>query len=190
MGRTLGLNLFNFIIFFIQNKREYIFGERGRFWERIFWMNRESCAIKVKSRRRVPGLVPICDSRKKKLPELKPITANRLSPFGSVVKGQTKTQKPNAAASGIPCASSANTAKIELKIDWNVLRQEQLKREAKEKISRLERVNVTQTPLETMDVDDAKSDSSLLRAWADVRELNSREFESLAKEMNMEEMIC
>ena len=41
-----------------------------------------------------------------------------------------------------------------------------------------------------MDVDDAKSDSSLLRAWADVRELNSREFESLAKEMNMEEMIC
>jgi len=41
-----------------------------------------------------------------------------------------------------------------------------------------------------VDEDNGASDSSLLRAWADVRELNSREFESLAQEMNLEEMIC
>ena len=34
-------------------------------------MSNEDSKGRVKSRRRVPGLVPICDSRKKKLPELK-----------------------------------------------------------------------------------------------------------------------
>merc|ERR1712227_957055 len=38
---------------------------------------------KVKTKRRVPGLVPICDSRKRPLPQLKPIQSGRPSPFSS-----------------------------------------------------------------------------------------------------------
>lgn len=41
-----------------------------------------------------------------------------------------------------------------------------------------------------MEVDEPNtaSDSSLLRAWNDVRVLNSREYDSLAKEMDLQEI--
>lgn len=41
-----------------------------------------------------------------------------------------------------------------------------------------------------MEVDESNtaSDSSLLRAWNDVRVLNSREYDSLAKEMDLQEI--
>merc|ERR1711973_680311 len=144
---------------------------------------------KVKTKRRVPGLVPICDSRKRLLPQLKPIQSGRPSPFSSKTPLNLPSG-PNQVKNSGP--KTSNTPKIELKIDFALLRQEKLKQEAREKIHTIQTVRVDTSQIENMEVDESNtaSDSSLLRAWNDVRVLNSREYDSLAKEMDLQGMIC
>lgn len=107
-------------------------------------------------KRRVPGLKPICDQRKKKaLPKLKPIGGQQ------------------------------NSQKIELKVDIQSWRRHKDQIEKRMKLEKIDRIKITESfknDENDTGVMDCSEDSSLKRAWKDVRELNSNEFKSLEKE--------
>jgi len=107
-------------------------------------------------KRRVPGLKPICDQRKKKsLPKLKPIGGQQ------------------------------NSQRIELKVDIQSWRRQKDQIEKRMKLEKIDRIKITESfknDENDTGMMDCSEDSSLKRAWNDVRELNSNEFKSLEKE--------
>ncbi|CBY09202.1 unnamed protein product [Oikopleura dioica] len=114
-----------------------------------------------KQRKRIPGLVPIRDKRKRKIPELKPLNAS----------SQAKIQRDSL---------------IPLKIDFSLIREKQ---KTAPKRSSLNKVQVTKSGTVSSNSSspcDEDNDSSLLRAWKSCRVLSSREIESLTRELGID----
>jgi len=120
-----------------------------------------------KQRKRIPGLVPIKDKRKRKIPELKPLNAS-------------------------PKAKIQRDSLIPLKIDFSLIREKSEQLKSAPKLESLNKVQVTKSGTTKINsnpsspICDEENDSSLLRAWKSCRVLNSREIESLTRELGID----
>ncbi|CAG5096064.1 Oidioi.mRNA.OKI2018_I69.XSR.g14461.t1.cds [Oikopleura dioica] len=114
-----------------------------------------------KQRKRVPGLVPIRDKRKRKIPELKPLNPS----------SHAKIQRDSL---------------IPLKIDFSLIRERQNAAPKLESLNKIQVNKPEKVNSQPSSPCEEENDSSLLRAWKSCRVLSSREIESLTKELGID----